>query len=391
MAAVGTVSSPATTRPRLRSLDGLRGAAALVVLVHHSLLLFPALAGVYYAGRKAEVLPPVQHALSYSPLHLVWAGTESVYLFFVLSGVVLVLPVLNRPRFDWLAYYPRRLVRLYGPVVGAVLLGALSFLVAPRSNDAIFGRWVNGRPNHYPGSALLDDLTLVTGSSGRISPLWSLQWEVLFSLLLPLYVVLLVPVRRLDALRVVALLALMAVGSWTSTDALLYLPMFAVGVLTAVHWRALQQRARQWSTGRRWFWPLVVLVAVLLTTARWNLTALGADPPLAHRLAFLAVPGVWLLVVATAFCPVVRMFAHARPFQWAGRVSFSLYLVHEPILLASRFLTAPASPWVAILCGVPVALGVAVLFERQVESRCHRLAQRVGRAVQARTRVSASG
>lgn len=66
-----SAAGAAAGAPRLRSLDGLRGAAALVVVVHHALLLFPALAGVYYPGRRAEVLPPFSDALAYSPLHLI--------------------------------------------------------------------------------------------------------------------------------------------------------------------------------------------------------------------------------------------------------------------------------------------------------------------------------
>ncbi|CAA9325012.1 MAG: hypothetical protein AVDCRST_MAG61-2551 [uncultured Friedmanniella sp.] len=382
-----TSGSSSTRAPRLRSLDGLRGAAALLVVVHHCLLLFPALAGVYYAGRRTEVLDPLAHALSYSPLHLVWAGSESVYLFFVLSGVVLVLPVLARPDFDWLAYYPRRLVRLYGPVLAAIALGALTYALAPRSNGSAFGAWVNARPNDYPWRVLPMDLTLVNGASGRISPLWSLQWEVLFSLLLPLYVALLVPVRRLDGLRVVALLLLCAVGSVTDNDVLFFLPMFGIGVLTAVNWRAIEVRVTRWSAGRRWFWPAVLVLAVLLATARWNATGLGAEPPLARQLAFLAVPGVWLFVLAAAFAPRVRAVCEDAFLQWAGRISFSLYLVHEPIVLSARFLTAPASPWVAIAAAVPISIGAAVLFERFVESRFHRLAQQVGRTLHRRERV----
>ena len=55
---------------------------------------------------------------------------------------------------------------------------------------------------------------------------------------------------------------------------------FGLGVLTARNWRTLEDRAQRWTAGRRWAWPLVLVVAVLLTTARWNLTGLGVDPPL---------------------------------------------------------------------------------------------------------------
>ena len=387
------VTSPGDSRSakgrssRLHSLDGLRGAAALVVLVHHSLLLFPSLATVYFPRSGGPQPGAWGWLLSYTPLHLVWAGTESVYLFFVLSGLVLVLPVLARPGFSWLAYYPRRVIRLYGPVLAAVLFGLLTYLLVPRYNDPVLGRWVNGRPNTYPASAVLVDATMVTGHSSRISPLWSLQWEVLFSLLLPLLVVLVRHGRRLDLLKAAALLALLVVGSVRNDGALTYLPMFAIGALTAARWRDIRSVVTAWAARWRPFWLVVGVVAVLLTSARWELLGLGVPAATADDLAFLAVPGVWLLVLLGWFSDGARSVLEAPLLQWAGRISFSLYLVHEPVIISARMLTPTTSPWVAVAIAVPLALAVAALFERFVESRFHRLAQLVGRAVQRRRRV----
>jgi peptidoglycan/LPS O-acetylase OafA/YrhL len=64
---------------RLRSLDGLRGLAALIVVIHHSLLVVPGLAAPYF-GQSTQ--SSIQELLAYSPLHLLWAGTEAVFLFF---------------------------------------------------------------------------------------------------------------------------------------------------------------------------------------------------------------------------------------------------------------------------------------------------------------------
>lgn len=380
---------PARPTPRLRSLDGLRGLAALVVVVHHCLLLFPSMAGAYLPADPAPPQGPAGWLMTYSPLHVLWAGTESVYLFFVLSGIVLVLPVLSRPDFSWLAYYPRRLIRLYGPVLAAVALGLLNYAVAPRYNDPAFGPWVNRRSNTYPPDAVLSDAILLTGQSGRVSPLWSLEWEVLFSLLLPVYVLLLVRGRRFDAVKAVLLLAVLVVASVVNLIGLYYLSMFAVGALTAVRWRTIEGWVKSWSARWRPFWPVVAGLGVVLTVNRWELLGLGVSAVAADDYAFLAVIGVWLLVLTAWFCPRVSRFLHAPAWQAAGRISFSLYLVHEPIVLSCRFLTAPAPPWVAILVAVPTALVVAVLFERLVESRFHRLAQRVGRALQPRTPVPA--
>lgn len=378
--------SPPPPQPgtRLRSLDGLRGVAAVVVLVHHLLLLVPSLAAVYFVGAAPPRQGPLAWVLSYTPAHLLWAGTEAVYLFFVLSGVVLVLPVLARPGFGWLAYYPRRAVRIYGPVAAALVLGLLAYLVAPRSNDPASSEWVNRRPNGYPLQAVLSDLTLVDGHSGRISPLWSLQWEVLFSFLLPLFVVLVVVGRRFDLLKAVALLGLCALASSYGNRPLLYLPMFGLGALTASRWDDIGAFVR--SCAARWqpFWFGVLVVAVLLTPSRWLLTAVGVSPATAGDQQVLALLGVWLFVVMAGWCPWAVRLLTTPLLQWLGRISFSLYLVHEPLVLSARFLTLSAPLWVTVLVAVPLALATAVLFERWVESRFHRLAKVVGRRVQHR-------
>src|SRR3954454_3511925 len=129
---------------RYTALDGLRGIAALVVVIHHSLLLIAVLASPYFTGRSAAAAGTFAWWLLYTPLHLVWEGTGAVYVFFVLSGFVLTLPALGRG-YDWLAYYPQRLIRLYLPVWGGVILAALTILVVPRTST-VSSTWLLARP-----------------------------------------------------------------------------------------------------------------------------------------------------------------------------------------------------------------------------------------------------
>jgi peptidoglycan/LPS O-acetylase OafA/YrhL len=103
----------AATRPatqRLHSLDGLRGLSALVVVLHHALLVVPALAAPYYDQGPAAS-GSAEWWLSHTPIHALWEGKAAVYVFFVLSGFVLPL-LAHRAQFRWSVYYPQRLLRL---------------------------------------------------------------------------------------------------------------------------------------------------------------------------------------------------------------------------------------------------------------------------------------
>ena len=369
---------------RLASLDGLRGLAALLVLVHHEAMTVPTLAASYYESATQPARGSIAWWLSFTPLHLAWAGTEAVFLFFVLSGVVLVLPVLRSRGFDWIGYYPRRLVRIYGPVVCVVLAAFVAQLLLPRFNDHRLGRWVNLRPNETSVHDLLRNLTLMQGTSGLVSPLWSLRWEVVFSALLPLFVGVAVVGRRFPRTAAALTLAAVVVGALFDANDLFFLPMFGAGALIIGCWDRIAVRARALSR-RRWPWPVLLMVAALLCSATWWLQGLGAPMHDAQSLEWLGLPGVVLLLVAAVHWRPLARLLEIRLVQWLGRISFSLYLVHEPIVTGARLLLFQQQlpTWASIAVSAPVALLSAHLFARFVEAPFHALSRRAGRAVTA--------
>ena len=109
---------------RLSSLDGLRGIAALIVVAHHASLLVPAISAAYLTPGGGPVAGSVAWWFTYTPLKLLTAGPEAVIVFFVLSGFVLTLPLLSGRPFDWMAYYPRRIVRIGLPTLCSLLFAA---------------------------------------------------------------------------------------------------------------------------------------------------------------------------------------------------------------------------------------------------------------------------
>jgi peptidoglycan/LPS O-acetylase OafA/YrhL len=369
------MSDATSTGQRYGGLDGLRGLAALVVLVHHVLLSVPVLADAYRSHPTGASTPT--KLLTYSPLHLVWAGTEAVLVFFVLSGFVLTHAMVGDRRPSWVDYYPRRVVRLYLPVLAALVVAfpQARWLRTDATDDQ--ASWVY---NAHIGSGtvrnLVEDATLWHEKASFIDgPLWSLHWEVVFSLALPVY--LLLTRARSRALAVTALCALVAVtavGVHERSDAAVFLPVFGLGVLAAAHRSDLGRLARRCSPG-------LLLAGCLLLTARWTATGVRDLGLTGTALATAAtVVGALLVVLAFLDGAVGRWAAGSSVVRWLGRRSFSLYLTHAPLITTVAFLLGGHPPvWLLLLLCVPLALAVAECFGRWVEEPAHRASQRVGR------------
>lgn len=376
--------APSRGSSRIVPLDGLRGVAALIVLIHHSALTIPWLAAPYYG----TFVPGVPAAwLIYSPLHIVWAGTEAVYLFFILSGLVLFRSA-NRPNFDWFTYFPSRILRLYLPVAAAVAIGAVSFLAVPRVAHGL-SAWLDDRAGVYDLRSMLTDFLLITGVSGRISPLWSLQWEVLFSLLLPLYVIVFRSSRLWLNLGLSGVA--MIIGAQLGIPALMYLSMFAIGASLGSGWERINaavDRAR----GRRWWHSAAAgafLCCMVLAMSFWTLAgfqldwlrgglslpSIGATISLPTLTLPLVVIGLTGLLILSATWQPLAAFMSSRVIQWFGLISFSLYLVHEPIVVMAAYFTE-GNRW-AVLLAAALAIAFAALFHRFIEEPAHLLSRRV--------------
>jgi peptidoglycan/LPS O-acetylase OafA/YrhL len=333
---------------------------------------------------KANPTPfSVEWWLYATPLRLLFAGHEAVLVFFVLSGFVLTLPFLTRPPTgrSVLAYYPRRIIRLYGPVWGAVLFALALALLVPR--NGIGSSWLQ---THQPPTSgdVVRDLVLIFGTSNLDSPLWSLTWEIWFSLLMPV-MFLLIRLVRADRWWIGAGVLLIGISvvsrfpavihhlpvAWLTAGMLQYLPVFGLGMLLAFNRDKLHvTRTLPWLLG-------ALLLTVSPSFAPNGLY--GIPQAVTYTLSLIGVTAI----VALAFGSPLQRVLEKRVPQWAGKRSFSLYLTHEPIIVATAILTGVNSWWWVLIfvALIPVILGVAELFYRVVEAPSIRLSRATGRAV----------
>lgn len=337
--------------------------------------MVPALAAAYFTGTARSATGSPSWLLTYTPLHIFWAGREAVYVFFILSGLVLALPFVRRQRPPWRVYYPRRIVRLYLPVIAAVIVGTAIAVLTPRHPSSAASEWLQHRPTGPTPVGVLRDVTLVAGPSDLISPLWSLQWEVIFSLLLPLYMWVALAWPRLFWVKLVGAFALVAVGAFSFTPAF-YLPMFAVGVLLATRMGWLAEGAKRIGGAA---WAALTVIALLLLTARWLAGGVNVPDGMIPASYPCILLGATLLIFVAAFCPAVRTVLEQRWAQWLGRISFSLYLIHEPIVIALGYTIGRRHAWAVLPLAVLICLPVAAVFFRFVEGPAHSLARQVGR------------
>lgn len=377
-------AAPGRRSARLPALDGLRGVAALVVLVFHVLVLSDTFAARQPGVRPAEA----SWWFTHTPLALGWAGDEAVLLFFVLSGFVLALPATLAP-VDWRAYYPQRLVRLYLPVWASLLLAAGAAALVSRGPEPGLSDWYGEHvPVVGPGEAVHDGLLLL-GTGWLNSPLWSLQWELLFSLLLPVYLVLARWRRGWWAVKVLVLLAVVAAAPVWGHWGVMHLATFGFGVLLAFERDRLAAAVARVHLPRTG-WPLAAGCALLLTVEGLLLAAELDREVVRGAARSLRTLGACLAVVLALHWEPVRRRLRAPWAQWVGTRSFSLYLVHEPLVVTSAALW-PGLPVLAHLAVVlPASLLVAAAFHRLVEAPSHRLARATARRAAATPTRAAS-
>jgi peptidoglycan/LPS O-acetylase OafA/YrhL len=377
---------PSTGSDRLTSLDGLRGLAALIVVVHHCVLALPSLVGQLDGPDRSS---PAWW-LAYTPLHLLWAGGESVLVFFVLSGLVLALPHLRPPQpGTWLPYYLKRSLRLYLPVIGALVLTGVLVTLFPRSADAAQGWWMNAHAVPAQASALAHDAGLLGGTGWLNSALWSLEYEVFFSLFLPVFVVL---ARQLSAPLWASVPMVLVASGWAVSsghELLSYMFVFAVGVLLAQRLSTLRSWAERINRSARAssLWTALGVAGVLVLLGEWWMKQFVSDWTLWLPIGRPAgVLGAAVLVFCFLHWRPLRAFGDSRLLQWLGTVSFSLYLVHEPIVVSVATMTPPTAQGVLVVLavGIPVSLGVAVLFHRLVERPSQILAGWIARVARRR-------
>jgi peptidoglycan/LPS O-acetylase OafA/YrhL len=357
----GTELRVRTAGSRYLELDGLRGLAAFTVIWHHFGLMFG--------------LPEVWY------LRPLLAGKSAVLLFFVLSGFVLSLPFWNSGSTGrYRSYLTRRFFRIYVPFAAAVVISALGAKLFGQ-HELPLGRFYH-LTWQVPVTPKLIFSHLMMGPGHELNnALWTIRTEVQMSIVFPL---LLLFVRVLGpAITMPIACALVIAGGhyiakgapnpYLYLDTLEYGGMFLLGALIAqkrVELHGLWSKSPKLLRG-----AFFALSAVLYWS---NVDGLCHRFHLPQPLAFSPLLGACGLLVCAIHATWFRRTLQSSVPQYLGRVSYSLYLLHEPVLYAVTICCFGRSPLIvlAAIYGA-LAMSIAHLFCLSIEEPSLRLGKRL--------------
>lgn len=310
---------------RLPLLDGLRGIAALFVMLYHAQMVF-AVSGPFSRGYLF------------------------VDFFFLLSGFVLTLSAEARMKAGWstIGFLRARILRIWPMAAVGTLAGAIG-LALSGSDDGLTGPVVLG-------------LLMIPALFGNreLFPLNGPQWSLFLELLGNLMHGLLL--RRLSdpflALFVLFCGAVLIVtvthfGSntlgpysfnwWWALPRLGF--SYALGILLARRWTKARHNA-----GRRWWLALAAPGALILLLDRLPLTVPAGD----LLIVLAAFPALFWLA-ATSVTPPVAV----RWLTRLGSISFPLYAIHLPVLMLVAALGRhPSTMALAVIATVIAAIAI---------------------------------
>jgi peptidoglycan/LPS O-acetylase OafA/YrhL len=350
----------------------MRGWAALVVLLSHTFQVFLLNPD---ALRRAGALS-LLHMINATPLRLAMDGLQAVFLFFVISGFALSYPVLTSgsPLTAVRDMALFRYFRLTVPITASCLLAYSLWMIDGYFNasagQASLSEWLTQlyRTGGSFGSVLkysLIDVYLDHDNRDSWNPvLWTMSIELLGSF--GLFALLTLSTYRrvqtvIAALSCIALFKSIYFG-------------FPFGFLLA----ALYVRHEQ--AGRAFKYITVGAVACLVVgvtlASALKFHSIDSDGtlklPVGTQYRNLVSA---LLVAGLTFTPAARLALSGPLSTFLGRISFSLYLVHVPIICSLGALTylsmASAPFWVTVI-GVSAtimatSLTVAMIFAKYVE------------------------
>jgi len=305
---------------RFEELDGLRGVAAFIVFLSHAIGLLTVTKFVYLYKN--------------SPAQIISDGAAAVDIFFVLSGFVLSLPFIDKNKdLNYIQFVTKRIFRLYPTYWACIILTTLlKDYYNPTAMQSL-SDWAK----HLWTSAITEEeiirhMPLITKMDSHIiNPVvWTLAVEMKMSLILPIFIFWL---KKWNSPLSQALLFISSVTLSFLSEKFTFLPLFVIGLVLSKHWRKFQI-IEQINFSKT---CILFILSILLIDNRF---IFGSDYS-SHIQSLIASFGAALFIPLAIWAGRINKFLKHPSIDFLGKISYSFYLYHLPILLFTVSLLYP--------------------------------------------------
>jgi len=316
---------------RLTKLDGVRGILSLLVALNHSFLIFtiPVLADIW----QKNIFQPTDIQIKLQQLFMLLGnGGAAVSLFFVLSGLVVGMSLDRK----WIGmsglpkFYLKRLIRLY-PVYGFLVIATSIYIVSgfkyeifPQAS-AWYNWWMNFEMS-IP--EFIRNMLFVHTYIGGVT--WTLRVIIVASLMMPFLFILSRKTSKWLDIPITYALHYLAFYVFTFTDFrdFKYIYMFYLGI-SIPKWKDIFAFPKQTIIT----YPIAIFLIYEFLQYRY-LTNEYKGGVIESLISWLILG----IIVYNSKITILN-FLNAKIFQFYGKISYSLYLVHFSVLyLLARFL-----------------------------------------------------
>lgn len=326
------------------SLDGLRGLAALAVFLSHAF-------GIYNPGSFIEII-------NNTPLHILWDGAAAVVLFFILSGFVVSIPFVGTttPRpLDFIPFVIRRIIRLYIPYLAAFILAlSLRYLVFQSGGLDGLSPWIAAKWAMEPNwPDIIKHALIINSSNSTVSVMWAMIHLIRISIIFPFVILLLKkinsPIRIIFFVLVVYSISLVGqlceLGIQSSIltsllTTLVYFHLFAMGGLLAKYRFSIIKRIQRLPISTHF---IIFILAIITYNIRFSIPGISNVQVFGYHIFsghnifvdFISGLGSAAIIILAMSNNYVSNFLSFRLLAYLGKISYSFYLLHFPILLAT--------------------------------------------------------
>lgn len=379
---------------KLKYIEGIRGLAAIIVVLHHyTLAFYPALN--FGNAQQAQIgNGNIELLFACSPLNIIYNGGFAVCIFFILSGYVLSNKYhqTNNPKF-LIEYAIKRYFRLLVPVAASIILAYMlinsrlmynaDLGAVTKTND-----WLSGAFNQSGNIVALIKNMFVDVfffKDNTYNPvLWTMTYELLGSFLIFFFLLIIHPFKYKMILYGLLIIILLA------TENSFY-AAFILGVALNKYVIWQQSQASKVISMPSWAIILMLLIGLFFSSYPMcidiNNTMYGVISfSFLKNDEFYRVIGSSIIMFAILHSVKMQHILSKKIFSYIGKISFSFYLLHFIIMCsASCYLFTQfyqiynyhSSVLLSFLCSLPIIIGSAALYYRWIDKSGILLSEKV--------------